>query len=52
MKKTKKPIPLSIDKKLSILIEKMITNRSKYIEWLIYQDMIKNNANGIDKIII
>lgn len=51
-KKTKVTIALSIDRKLSILIKEDIANKSKYIEWLIYQDMKKNNVNGIEKIII
>jgi hypothetical protein len=51
-KKTKETISLSIDKKLSELVKENISNKSKYIEWLIYQDMINNNVTGIDKIII
>lgn len=51
-KKTKEIISLSIDKKLSELIKENIGNKSKYIEWLIYKDMINNNVAGIEKIII
>lgn len=51
-KKTKVVIPVSLNKELSNLIKEGITNRSKYIEWLIYQDMKNNNVNGIEKIII
>lgn len=51
-RKTKIIIPLSIDRKLSDLINDNISNKSKYIEWLIYQDMKKNNVDGIEKIII
>ena len=51
-KKSKSVISLSIDNELSKLIDENISNRSKYIEWLIYQDMKNNNADGIDKVII
>ena len=51
-KKTKVVIPVSLNKELSNLIKEEITNRSKYIEWLIYQDMKKNNVDGVEKIII
>jgi hypothetical protein len=34
---------ISIDKKLDIIMENLILNKSKYIEWLIIQDMQKNN---------
>lgn len=39
--KSKKMMPLSIDKKLADLMEKNISNKSKYVEYLIYQDMKK-----------
>ncbi len=51
-KKTKVVIPISLSKELSNLIKEEITNRSKYIEWLIYQDMKKNNVEGVEKIIL
>lgn len=51
-KKTKVVIPISLNKELSNLVKENITNRSKYIEWLIYQDMKKNNVDGVEKIII
>jgi hypothetical protein len=51
-KKTKVVIPISLNKELSNLIKENITNRSKYIEWLIYQDMKNNNVDGIEKIIL
>jgi len=50
--KTKEILSVSIDRQLSDLIKENITNKSKYIEWLIYQDMKKNNVSGIEKIII
>jgi hypothetical protein len=51
-KKTKVVIPISISKELSILIKENITNRSKYIEWLVYQDMKNSKVDGIEKIIL
>lgn len=39
--KSKKMMPISIDRKLADLIDKKFTNKSKYIEYLIYQDMKK-----------
>mgnify|MGYP003448762804 CR=1 FL=1 len=51
-KKTKVVIPVSLNKELSNLINENITNRSKYIEWLIYEDMRKSNADSINKIIL
>jgi hypothetical protein len=52
MEKTKKQICISLDKSLSDIIERKIQNRSKYIEWLIYQDMLKNNNENVKNIII
>ena len=51
-KKTKVVIPISLHKELSNLIKENIINRSRYIEWLIYQDMKNNNVVGIEKIIL
>jgi hypothetical protein len=51
-KKTKVVIPISLNKELSNLVKENITNRSKYIEWLIYQDMKKSGVDGIQKIIL
>lgn len=51
-KKTKVVIPISLNKELSKLIKENITNRSKYIEWLIYQDMKNSKVDGIEKIIL
>jgi len=52
-KKTKTIISVSVDMNLNSIIDEKITNKSKYIEWLIYQD-IKNfmNDDRIKKIII
>jgi hypothetical protein len=53
MEKSKKQLCISLDRKLFELIENKFDNRSKYIEWLIYQDMIKNNNDEkIKKILI
>jgi hypothetical protein len=51
-KKSKVVLSVSIDKQLSKLIKENMSNKSKYVEWLIYQDMKKNNVDGIEKIII
>ncbi len=51
-KKSKVVVSVSVDRQLSNLIKENMSNKSKYIEWLIYQDMKNNNANGIEKIII
>lgn len=50
--KTKVVLSVSIDKQLSELIKENMSNKSKYVEWLIYQDMKKNSVDGIEKIII
>ena len=52
MKKTKKSICISVDRKLYELMLSKFVNNSKYIEWLIYQDMCKNSIEGIETIII
>lgn len=51
-KKTKIIIPLSIDIKLSNLIDKLISNRSRYIEYLIYEELKRKNVKDIEKIFI
>ena len=45
MEKTKTKISISLDKKLSDIIEQEFSNKSKYIEWLIFQDLKKNSKN-------
>ena len=53
MEITKKKITITIDNNLSDIIKEDITNKSRYIEWLIYQDMKQNSKNDkIKKIII
>ena len=51
-KKSKSVISISLDSELSKLISENVTNKSKYIEWLIYKDFKENNIEGINKIII
>lgn len=44
---------ISIDRNLDIAMNETISNKSKYIEWLIYQDLKgKSNNEEIKKIII
>lgn len=45
MRITKKNISISIDKKIDDILNKEFSNKSKYIEYLIYQDMKKNSNN-------
>lgn len=42
MKHTKKVIAISIDPKLDNIMEELFDNKSKYIEWLIFNDMKKH----------
>lgn len=52
-KKTKIVLSISMDKILYDVMNTKITNNSKYIEWLIYQDIKKNsNDEDVEKIII
>lgn len=51
--KTKSPMTICLNKTLYSIIDEKISNKSKYIEWLIYQDLLKNyNEDEIKKIII
>jgi len=43
---------VSIDRKLDNLMNEKISNKSKYIEYLIYQDLSKLNDERIKKIIL
>lgn len=49
--KEKVIVSLSIDKKLNEYMTELFNNKSKYIEWLIYQNLIKTDPE-IKKIII
>lgn len=50
MKKTKEKvnISVSIDKKLDGYINELISNKSKYLEYLVYQDLLKNDSLKIE----
>lgn len=54
MKKiTKSGISITLDKNIIKTMNEEISNKSKYIEWLMYQDMIQKSKNEkIKKIII
>lgn len=44
---------VSISKKLDVIMSETITNKSKYIEWLIYQDLKQvGKDRRIDDVII
>ena len=49
--KTKINRTVSIDRNLNKLMNNKISNKSKYIEWLIYQDL-KNINDDVKKIIL
>ena len=50
---TKSHLCITIDKNLSGIVNEDITNKSRYIEWLIYQDMKQKSKNEkIKKIIV
>jgi hypothetical protein len=40
-KKTKDTITISINKQMNDILEEIFSNKSEYIEWLIYQDLKK-----------
>jgi hypothetical protein len=51
--KTKIKISISIDRNLDDKINEEFVNKSKYVEWLIYQDLKKYSKNEkINKIVI
>ena len=50
-KKEKVPVCLSMNKQLFGFMEDEISNKSKYIEWLVYQELLKNNKD-VQKIIL
>lgn len=51
--KTKMRISIAVDKRINDLLNTEFSNKSKYIEWLIYQDLLKNSKNNkINKIIL
>lgn len=51
--KTKMRISIAVDKSINDLLNTEFSNKSKYIEWLIYQDLLKNSKNNkVNKIIL
>jgi hypothetical protein len=50
-KKEKVSASISVDIKLDNYMDELFDNKSKYIEWLIYQDLHQNGVD-IKKIII
>lgn len=50
--KTKINRAVSIDRNLDNLMNEQIINKSKYIEWLIYQDLKNTGDERIKKIIL
>lgn len=51
-KKTKINRTVSIDRNLDNIMNEKIRNKSKYIEWLIYQDLKNIDDERIKKIIL
>ena len=51
-KKTKDIITISVDREMNEILNKNFSNKSKYVEWLIYQDMKKNMGEDKTKNII
>jgi metal-responsive CopG/Arc/MetJ family transcriptional regulator len=51
-KKTKDNITISLDRTLNNIVDDIIANRSKYVEWLIYQDILKNSKDDRIKEVI
>jgi len=49
--KEKVVVSISIDKKLDDYMNDMFDNKSKYIEWLVFQDLSKSDEE-VKKIII
>lgn len=50
-RKEKVIVSLSIDRKLDQYMNEMFENKSKYIEWLVEQDLLKNGVD-LEKIIL
>lgn len=50
--KTKSRISVAVDKNINDLLNSEFSNKSKYIEWLIYKDLLKNSKNKKIKNII
>jgi hypothetical protein len=51
--KNKKTITITINQNIYNIIEQKFNNKSKYINWLIYQDLLKNtNDEELKNILI
>ncbi len=51
--KTKKKVSITLDRQIDEILNKEFSNKSKYIEHLVYQDLLKNSKNDkINKIIL
>lgn len=51
--KTKKKVSITLDRQIDEILNEEFNNKSKYIEHLIYQDLLKNSKNDkINKIIL
>jgi len=52
--KTKKNFTISVNRKIFYIMDRKFTNKSKYIEWLIYQDLMKNEefVKELEKMIL
>jgi hypothetical protein len=50
--KTKKKISITLDKQIEEILNEEFNNKSKYIEWLIYQNLIQNSKNDKIKTIL
>jgi hypothetical protein len=51
-KTTKTNITVSIDIELNNILTELFNNKSEYIEWLVYQDVLEKKVDGYEKIII
>ena len=43
--KTKKKVSITLDRQIDEILNEEFNNKSKYIEHLIYQDLLKNSKN-------
>jgi hypothetical protein len=50
--KTKKKLSITLDKQIGEILNEEFNNKSKYIEWLIYQELLKNSKNDKIKTIL
>lgn len=51
--KTKMSITITVDSNIYAAIEKLFGNKSKYVNYLIYQDLLKNtNDEEIKKLLL